>query len=201
MISKALSGRTPAQTTYLRPAHAIGSALALCLWLLPIPALAQSTTGDFVGDQVSFFAAGLTCTPLIVGEDPAPDTISGFTNRIEDFGGFTHPSRRVPAVLGVSFGIQAQTKLRDYPSITMVVTHPPMGDQGVEVESWQTSLSMLGPRVSLFSLEHDYELVTGTWSFEARDGDEVLYRAVFEVVPPQDVPELANVCGYENLLS
>lgn len=201
MNSRRLEGLSRPQISKLRPARMIGSAVVALTMTLASQVAAQSTTGDFVGDEISRFAAGLSCTPLIIGETPAPNTISGFTNRIESFDGFTHTSRRVPAVLGVSFGVQAQTKLQDYPFVTMVVTHPPMGEHGIEVESWQTSLSMLGPRVSLFSLEHDYELVPGTWSFEARDGDDVLYRAVFEVVPPQDVPELATICGFENLLS
>lgn len=201
MIFERLTGTARASRIHDVPARILGSALFALSVSFACLAHAQSIADDFVGTEISSFAAGLTCTPVIVGENPAPDTISGVTNQIESFHGFTNVSRRVPAMLGVSFGVQAQTKLQDIPFVTMVITHPPMGDEGVEVESWQTSLSMLGPRVALFSLEHDYELVTGTWSFEARDGETVLYRAVFEVVPPQDVPELATLCGFEDLLS
>lgn len=201
MTAEQRQGATRAAWIGIWPARVIGSVMFVMLVSIASLAQAQSATSDFVGEQIASFTAGLTCTPVIVGENPAPDTISGFTNRIEAFEGFSNASRRVPAVLGVSFGVQAQTKLQDIPFVTMVVTHPPMGDEGIEVESWQTSLSMIGPRVSLFSLEHDYELVTGPWSFEARDGDTVLFRAHFEVVPPQDIPELAALCGFENLLS
>jgi len=45
------------------------------------------------------------------------------------------------------------------------------------------------------------ELLPGIWQLEASLADEILYRTTFEVVPAAQVPELAEVCGYQDLFS
>jgi len=35
----------------------------------------------------------------------------------------------------------------------------------------------------------------------ATQGDTVIYRSTFKVVPPHEIPELAAVCGFEDMLS
>ena len=36
---------------------------------------------------------------------------------------------------------------------------------------------------------------------EASQGVTVIYRTTFEVKAPSEVPELASICGFEDLLS
>jgi len=163
--------------------------------------LAQSVGRDFVSTDISTFTAGVICTPVLLGQTVAPDTIAGHTNQIGGEVHFSSASRRVPAVEGLSFGVRAATKMQDYPRVIMTVSHPPMGNQGTTQQSWPMELVAENDRISLFSFQHDYELVRGAWSFEARSGETVLYRANFEVVDPTQVPELADMCGFAEMLS
>lgn len=174
--------------------------LALCAYLLTSMVYAQST-GDMVSREVSRFSAGVVCTPLITGQTAAPGTISGFTNTIEGLVEFTSTSRRVPAVIGISFGALVTAKSFDRANVIVTLTHPPMGDAGVVVETYSTYISSTNDSPVLFSLEYDYELVTGPWRFEVSHDGALLYTADFEVVDPQTLPELANLCGYADLFS
>jgi len=36
---------------------------------------------------------------------------------------------------------------------------------------------------------------------QALSGDTVIYATEFDILPPDEVPELAGICGFENLLS
>lgn len=155
---------------------------------------------DFVGPEIGSFSAGVVCSPLSNGSMPAPGTISGSINLIDGDVRFSTPSRRVPAVLGLSFGVMVSAKLRDIDPIIMRISHPPMGEGGVEVETYQTWMSASALKPSLFSFEHDYELVLGTWTIEALENGVPLYQATFEVVPPTQIPELAGLCGFEDLI-
>ncbi len=168
--------------------------------MLATSTFAQSTQ-DIVTREVARFSAGVVCTPLIVGQNEAPGTISGFTNTIEGLVEFTSTSRRVPAVIGISFGALVTAKSFDRSNVTVTLTHPPMGDAGVEVETYATYISATNDSPVLFSLEYDYELVTGPWRFDVSHQGQLLYTANFEVVEPQDLPELANICGYAELFS
>lgn len=175
--------------------------LALLLALVPLAAAAEPPEADLRAPEIALFEAGILCAPEAVGTEPAPDTVAGFTNVIEGDPGFVSHGRLVPAVIGVGFGVRAQSKAADFPAVTMVVTHPPMGPEGVTRQSYGSAIGSADTSLSYYHLEYDYELVIGRWTFTALDGDRVLYAAVFDVVPPAEVPELASICGYEDLIS
>ena len=187
------------QTVGMKRLHRLPvTALALAL-LCAGPLLAQS--GDQLGPMMASFKAGIFCAPKVVSTTPAPDTVAGVTNVIEEVPPFVSAGRNVPAVLGMGFGILSGSKQQMLLDVLVVVTHPPMGDAGVTRQSYYTDITNMGESMTLYQFDYDYELVQGPWTITATQGDEVLFRAGFTVVPPQQVPELAGVCGYENLLS
>jgi Domain of unknown function (DUF3859) len=180
--------------------HQMFRAFALCgtlLWAVPV--WAQSI--DQLGPLMSSFRAGIFCAPKVINTTPAPDTVAGVTNIIEDVPPFVSAGRNVPAVLGMGFGILSSSKQQMLLDVLVVVTHPPMGDAGVTRQSYYTEVTNIGESMTLYQFDFAYELVEGPWTITAMQGDELLFRAGFTVVPPGQVPELAGVCGYEDLLS
>jgi len=171
----------------------------LALLALPLPPAAQGA--DEVGRAISAFEAGIICAPEVTGTNPAPDTIAGVTNIVDGPVEFVSRGRNVPAVLGMGFGARAQAKGGDIFPVTVVVTHPPMGDAGQTRQSYETIVRGDEMSITLYQFDFDYELLPGPWVIEAYDGDLLLFRANFTVVAPALVPELATLCGYENLLS
>lgn len=155
-----------------------------------------------VSPDISAIEAGVICPPETVGSSPAPDTIAGTTHLIDEEPPFVSNARVVPAVLGIGFGVKAQTPIEGgINQITMVVTHPAMGNEGVESQSFLTRINDVEPSLTFYQFDYSYELLPGSWTMTAMRADEVLYQVDFEIVPPDLVPELAGVCGYENLLS
>ena len=176
-------------------------AASAALILSAAPAIAQEAAGDTVAAVLSHFEAGILCAQEVIGTSPAPDTVAGITNIIENDPPFVSNGRQVPAVLGVGFGVKAQSAGIDYPEVTMVLTHPPMGPEGMTRQSYTTSIGTADTSISFYQLEYDYELVIGHWTFTAMAAGKVLYSAGFDVVDPRQVPELGGLCGYEHLLS
>lgn len=155
-----------------------------------------------MSDQIASFEAGVICAPEAVGERLAPDTVAGVTHTIAGEPPFVSLSRRVPAVLGVGFGVKAMvTDIEGLNDVTMVILHPPMGPDGQARQSFQTRISGLDPSLTFYQFDYDYELLPGRWQMEAHHAGEVIYRVSFDILPPQDVPELAAACGFEALLS
>lgn len=167
--------------------------------LTAVPLWAQSI--DQLGPLMSSFRAGIFCAPKVVNTTPAPDTVAGVSNVIEDVPPFVSAGRNVPAVLGMGFGILSSSKQQMLLDVLVVVTHPPMGEDGVTRQSYYTEFTDIGESMTLYQFDYAYELVEGPWTIAAMQGDELLFRAGFTVVPPAMVPELAGVCGYEDLLS
>lgn len=146
--------------------------------------------------------AGIVCPPEPIGTEPAPNTLAGTTYVIADDPAFVSHGRQVPAVLGVGFGVKSRpTDGTDYLTVTIVLTHPKMGDAGVTVQSYDTQISSIGPSLAFFQFDHPYELVKGRWTFTAKSENAVLYSIDFEVVDPAQVPNLADICRYSDLLS
>lgn len=157
---------------------------------------------DKVGPAIVSLETGVICPPKTTGTRPAPDTVAGLTNVIEDEPPFVSTVNKVPAVLGIGFGAKAQSGTPfGIDNVTMTITHPAMGESGAKRQSFQTSISGLDTSITFYQFDFDYELLPGTWTMTATDGDQVLYSTEFQVVPPQAVPELASICNFEELLS
>jgi len=169
--------------------------------LMPVAVLAQ-TGPDKLGAKIASFEAGVICAPPTTGVRKAPGTVAGTTSLIAVDPPFVSTKRRVPAVIGIGFGVKARAlDIAGIEGVSIVISHPPMGDQGTQVQSFESRISGLDPSLTFYQFDFDYELVTGLWQMQAMQGDTVLYRTTFEVLPPSQVPELATICGFEEQLS
>jgi len=171
--------------------------MLLALVLIAGPALAQDTLTSAIAE----LQAGVICAPEVISTVPAPDTVAGVSNIIDADPEFVTAGRVVPAVIGIGFAIKARSAKRDYPFVTMVITHPPMGDAGATRQSYDSSIGRDALSLTAWQFEYDYELVPGPWTISAYDGEALLFTVAFDVVPPAMLPELASRCGYEDLLS
>ena len=173
-------------------------ALIFTLALPMAPALAEVMSSS----RIASLEAGVICPPEPIGTAPAPGTLAGVTQIIAQEPEFVATGQQVPAVLGVGFGVKAQaTNANGIEPVNMVLTHPAMGRDGVTTQNFMTRISGNDPSLTFYQFDYPYELVTGTWQFTAMAGETILYTVSFEVVDPQQVPKLANVCGYLDLLS
>lgn len=173
---------------------------AICC--LPLSALAQAPQPDFIAGTMASVEAGVICAPETTGVLDAPDTVAGTTHIIAEEPPFVALTRRVPAVLGIGFGIKSRTVDFDgLEGVTMTVTHPPMGSGGATQQSFPTTIRGTDPSLTFYQFDFNYELLPGIWQMTAEHGGEVLFRTTFEVLPPDQVPELAEICGFEELLS
>lgn len=169
----------------------------------PVAALAQTQAAPFtMADSIASMEAGVICAPEAVGEIAAPDTIAGSTHTIDISPPFVSTGAVVPAVIGVGFGVKAMSAaLEGIDNVTVVVTHPPMGPDGTTRQSYQTAIGGVSSSLTFYQFDYAYELQTGAWQIDAVKDEVLLFSARFTVVPPQQVPELAGVCGFLDLLS
>tara|TARA_R110002051_G_scaffold20631_3_gene55973 strand:+ start:10163 stop:10699 length:537 start_codon:yes stop_codon:yes gene_type:complete len=170
-------------------------------YLMPVAMLAQAEP-DKLGAKITHFEAGVICAPPTAGVSKAPGTVAGTTHLIAVDPPFVSTKRRVPAVIGIGFGVKARAlNPAGIDDVRIVISHPPMGDQGTIAQTFESRISGLDPSLTFYQFDFDYELVTGIWQMQAMQGTLVLYRTTFEVLPPSQVPELATICGFETLSS
>ncbi len=196
MNPEARSGRQTAAGFYLcTMRHLIA---VLLLVTLALPARAGITRGA----DVLALTAGVICAPEATGFRDAPDTILGRTHILDRMPAFAAETLTVPAVLGVGFGVRVQAaEGMGTDPLIVTLTHPPMGEAGVQRQSFDSTISGQDPSMAFYQFDYPYELVTGQWTLEGHRGGDLVYRVVFDVVPPQAVPELAGLCNFRELLS
>jgi len=174
---------------------------ALFFLVFPL-SLSAAQQPDKMADAMISLETGVICAPPSVGTTPAPGTVAGTTHIIEDEPPFVSRNNRVPAVLGIGFGVKSMADaVEGIANVTMTITHPPMGPMRATSQSFQSSITGLDPSLTFYQFDFDYELLPGIWQIQAEKDGIILYRTTFEVLPPAKVPELAAICGYEALLS
>ncbi len=143
------------------------------------------------------------CAPEPGETRAAPDTVAGTTNVIVDAPPFVSTGRLVPAVLGIGFGVRAGLASEfGQDGVLMTITHPPFEGSGVKTQSFYTYVGPSDdPGVTLYQFDFGYELALGDWTMTASHSGVTLYETAFTVVPPSSLPQLADVCGYLDLLS
>ncbi|MGL5012488.1 MAG: hypothetical protein ACRC6I_21685, partial [Paracoccaceae bacterium] len=62
-------------------------------------------------------------------------------------------------------------------------------------ETWDTTYNDTDPGISFFRFDTADELIPGLWAFEAWQADTRLYRVEFDVIPPDQIPGIADACG------
>ena len=167
--------------------------LALVLTLLACPALA-APAGPQAAAEVARLEVGVFCALQAMDRMPAPGTASGWIHVPTSEITFHWPDRQiVPAAIGLAFGVRA-TGVPGFvtsPRAEARVTRP--GRTAPEV--WASGIGDAGDTLSFFRFDTEDELVPGLWVFEGWDGEALLYRVEFEVVPAAAVPEIVDACG------
>ena len=165
--------------------------LAFLAWLAA-PALAEPAPPT-AGPELATLKAGVFCALQAMDQTPAPGTLSGWIHVPEGEIDFHWPDRQVvPAALGLAFGVKARLA----PGLTTVDAQMRVYRPGSDTpEYWASGFSEFEESFAFFRFDTEAELVTGTWRFEAWQGEQQLYSVAFDVVPAAAVPELVEACG------
>ena len=161
--------------------------IALACLLLPTAALANP--------QILSVQAGFLCNVHENGSEPAEDTLEGRTDLIDSSVLRVMPTTIAPAAMGVHIGILLHRDPAYTSPVRAITTHPPMGPDGITQQSFLTNQTPDGVIGMGWEFEYDYELLPGPWTMTLLDGDTVLYRAEFTVVPPALFPPEINICS------
>jgi hypothetical protein len=162
------------------------SRTVLFLPLLSLPVQAQVTLLD----------AGVVCPRPVRGElIPAPGMEAGVIRIHEEEVGFDTATRRVPLIDLLSFGFRAALDPgQPLQQVTVVITHPPMGDRAMTRQEWQTVIGPGQTKMSLFTFEVPHEKVPGPWTFAIeREGDPLL-EVPFDVVVADPGGAVESAC-------
>ena len=146
--------------------------------------------------QVRLVDAGIICPRESTGElVEAPGTEAGYIRLIQQGQTFDLPDRIVPAMDNLSFGFRTALKpgmpMQD---VTVVVTHPPMGDRGVEREEWSDVIEPGSESLNPFTFEMDYEKVPGAWEFSIEVDGTPVVRVPFTVTESEGRGRVEQAC-------
>ena len=160
--------------------------LIILLTLLATPA----------ASQVRLIDAGIICPRESRGAlVEAPGTEAGHIRQIEEGLSFDLPDRIVPTMDLLSFGFRTELKPGTGPlAVTVVVTHPPMGERGVVREEWSDVLEPGNSSVNLFTFEMDYEKVPGDWAFSIEVEGKPVVTVPFEVTETDNRGRIEQAC-------
>ncbi len=142
---------------------------------------------------------GYFCARNPVAEIPAEDTISGTVSLIEGPPRLIRQGPLVPAQIGVGFGVIFDLSPGAAGPVTVEVTHPPMGPQGVTRETWVSSATGVDGNYVGFTFDLPYEVREGRWSFRGTANGRMVFEASFDVVSPG--PALPVFCPTEPVIS
>lgn len=181
-------------------AHAGGCARKILIVavaaLVGSSALAQDRPNPFKSEAIDRLVYGVYCTEAPIELEEAPGTAAGVVNIMPQLPQMLAETTLVPAQIGIGFGVLVDPRSGlGFDVVDVTITHPPYRDSEVEVERWVTTLEADATGLIGFSFEMDSELVTGPWSFEARQDGDLLFRIDFEVVPPALLLDLAQACS------
>ncbi len=163
-------------------------------------ALAEGVS--FIGPSVSAFESGVLCAVHTGLSREAPDTAAGTTHVVEKAPPFVSHSHRVPAVLGIGFGVSSGLdSLFGSDGVLISVSHPPFDGLGTTEQSYASRIgTTTDPSINFYQFDEAYELVLGEWVMTASLNQVTLWEVTFLVVPPAAMPELAGACGYLDLI-
>lgn len=161
-----------------------------------------SEAGSFVSDPAILVDYGLFCPFDARGRSPAPETQLGEILLIDQDRKVDVTTTIIPAVLGLSFGVRLRLRPGAYyDEARIIVTHPPMGSGGLTQQIWPTAPTDAASTLDIFRFDFHHELLPGTWTLGLRVDDQVILQQEFEVVPPEQAPNLVEFCAPAALTS
>lgn len=170
-----------------------------------IPAVFASLAGTAAAEVVLHEATetiqGVFCVRELTTERPAEDTIAGIVDSFESTPEFEWLGDVAPADFGIAFGLHITLPPSAAGAVRFEVTHPPMGPEGVTVESWTSLVTANTRRYVGFHFEKPYEQVPGPWIMRAYSDGRLLYEATWTILPPGSMPEVTGLCSGPDTLS
>jgi hypothetical protein len=173
--------------------------------LLPFVSAASIATqataqASFVDESMVLVEYGVYCPYDIIGKTPAPDTISGETDHIDNviLGDL---STKIPAIQGFALGMfyYAKDNTRAY-DFVLTLTHPPLGPNGRTEQSWSARVREGKAGQSTWQFDDPEDMALGEWMMELSLNGKVVIRQMFEVVPAAQAPAALSTClGDEGL--
>jgi hypothetical protein len=134
--------------------------------------------------MVAVLDQGDACEPLPTQGEGGFDTVDGELVLRAAPPDYTQDTTIVPAQIGITFGTVLAIAVPPENGVYMSsVTHPPMGNQGRTRQTWPFRQGA-GTNILGYTLEDDFELVTGDWIFRLSDGQNILFEQKFTLVPP-----------------
>jgi len=133
--------------------------------------------------------AGVFTIGAPLGRVTAPNTGSGSVGVVDPLRDpvLQSPTRRIPARLGIRFGLRFRVDSRGGASILRVrvrVLHPPLvGRDGVSrtVDEWDMDVNAGLPRYTGWAFDEPGELVAGRWTFQILLDGALLIEEPFDV--------------------
>lgn len=166
-------------------------ALAAAL-ILATPASAKPAS-PVTSPAMGAVTFGIFCALQPMDRVPAPGTLSGWMHVPDGPLAFHWPDQnRVPATLGIAFGVQARSATGTIVDRAEVRVYRP---GRTTPETWGATYTDTAPTISFFRFDTEAELIPGLWAFEAWQGGTRLYRVEFDIIPPDQAPGITQACG------
>lgn len=165
--------------------------LPLALMLaLALPAKAE-LPAPILAPGVTLVDLGIFCRPGTTTRQDAPETSLGYVNALTELPAIAFRQQEVPARIGVHFGVIVALD-RDIAGVRAETWMP----GATEPEVWYTDETADIPRGRGFVFEFPNELLPGPWVMEAYDGDTLLYRVEWQVLPGDQLPGVSSDCEF-----
>lgn len=142
-----------------------------------------------IGVMLQQVHLGVLCNLPEGGREPAPDTSLGYTAIVLGEPKITFEQQHVPAALGVEFGLIFNLD-HDIENAINKTYRPGQ----TEPDSWIASYSAEQTAYRGFSFDFPEELLLGRWVLEGWEGDTLLYRIAFDIVPEAAFPGIVAQC-------
>lgn len=171
--------------------------LKCCLWIctfVATSALELRADPDFaIPGFFNDFSAGFFCELQPDRYQDAPQTRTGHIDIFERPFNFVHIGPRVPALPGIGFGIVGRVEIPNHSRQYRVRLHMPHRAT-VNDEYWDFGIDESDQFWAGYTFDVNDRPPLGQWSLSILQDNRVLLTQYFEVVAPQDAPELNGLC-------
>lgn len=152
---------------------------------------------DMLAPGLVLDSYGVYCGPE--GEkqkQAAPGTVLGYIHVTNTDTTATVQTTRVPAALGLSFGVALSlAEAQGVRAVEFRVNHPTARPGERITERWSAQLSDAGPSLNRFAFDYPEELNPGLWVMEVAQAGEVVFRKSFNVVAPEAAADVLSQCS------
>lgn len=184
-----------------RGGYVARAAFLLAVPLLPGAGGASAEPPLRLSAMVVALERGILCASAEGGRMAAPDTEHGWIHVPDEPVTLRRRGALVPAVLGLGFGVDYTLAGSEPVLIRYVIEHPPLPPSGRQRQSWESWVIGGAPEIVFFQFDHEAELLPGRWSFAGLAGEEEVFFAAFDIVPPAAAPHLAGLCTGEEQIT